>query len=123
VRLTQQDVRQVQLAVAAVAAGVGCLLDEARIPSEAVEHLVVAGGFGLHVNAGALERLGLIPAGWARRVSFAGNTALSGSVAALVSGAARRRASALAAHVRTVDLATRPDFQRRFIAGMTFPRS
>lgn len=123
VRLTQHDVRQVQLAVAAVAAGISTLLDEAEVSPDDVDAVVVAGGFGFHVSAAALERIGLVPQGWADRISFGGNTALAGALAALVSSAERRRATALSRHARTVDLALRPDFQTRFIAGMTFPPS
>lgn len=121
VSLTQHDVRQVQLAVGAVAAGLGALLDEVGVRPADVERVVIAGGFGSHVEAAALARIGIIPREWVDRTTFVGNTALAGTVAALLSTTARRRAAALARHVRTVDLATRPDFQTRFISGLNFP--
>jgi uncharacterized 2Fe-2S/4Fe-4S cluster protein (DUF4445 family) len=121
VYLTQRDVRQVQLANAAIASGLLMLLDAADVPAQDVGELIIAGGFGYHVRAEALVRMGTIPPAWADRVSFAGNTAMSGTLLALLDSAARRRAEALARHVETVDLASHPDFQERFVAGMSFP--
>lgn len=121
--LTQRDVRQVQLAVAAVASGIDLLLDAAGIEREAVAELIIAGGFGYHVRAEALVRMGMVPAEWADRVSFAGNTSKTGAMLALLDSAARRRAEAIARHVRTVDLASHPEFQQRFIGAMRFPEA
>ena len=121
--LTQRDVRQVQLANAAIASGIVILLETAGLAADDVCELVIAGGFGYHVQAGALVRMGMIPAAWAPRVSFAGNTALTGATVALLDSGARRRAEAIARHVTTIDLASRPDFQERFVGAMTFPQS
>ncbi|MBN2848038.1 MAG: DUF4445 domain-containing protein [Coriobacteriia bacterium] len=119
--LSQKDVRQLQLAVGAVRTGIDLLLAEAGVRAGDIAEVVVAGGFGLHVSAYALARLGLIPAEWADRVSFAGNTALAGARAALVSSAMRERARKIARGVTAVDLASHPEFQRRFIAALRFP--
>jgi len=119
--LSQKDVRQLQLAVGAVRTGIDILLAEAGVHPREIAEVVVAGGFGLHVSAYALARLGLIPAEWADRVSFAGNTALAGARAALVSSAMRKRAREIARGVTAVDLASHPEFQQRFIAALRFP--
>jgi uncharacterized 2Fe-2S/4Fe-4S cluster protein (DUF4445 family) len=121
VHLTQRDVRQVQLANAAIASGISLLLQAAGVPSDDVAELVIAGGFGYHVKASALARMGMIPAAWADRVRFAGNTAKAGAMLALLDSGARRRAEAIARHVRTIDLASHPQFQARFVGAMTFP--
>ena len=118
--LSQKDVRQLQLAVGAVRTGIDILLAEADVHPREIAEVVVAGGFGLHVSAYALARLGLIPAEWADRVSFAGNTALAGARAALVSSAMRERAREIARGVTAVDLASHPEFQQRFIAALRF---
>jgi len=123
VSLTQHDVRQVQLAIAAFAAGIGELLDAAGVGADDVAELVVAGGFGLHVGAHALARMGVIPRAWVGIARFAGNTALAGTAMALLDSDARRRADAVAHHTQTIDLATRATFQTRFIGAMTFPQS
>lgn len=119
--LTQQDVRQVQLAVGAIRAGIDLLLASARLEPAAIVQVVIAGGFGFHVRAASLVRLGLLPPVWFDRVMFAGNTALAGARMALLSGAVRERAEVLVQRVHTVDLAAHPEFQKRFIASLTFP--
>lgn len=121
VHLTQKDVRQVQLAVAAVSAGVGMLLETAGTAVDDVAEVLIAGGFGLHVSAEALVRIGMIPPRWRDRVTFVGNTALTGTLAALLDSEARRGAEAIARHIDVIDLATRDDFQERFLGAMTFP--
>lgn len=119
--LTQKDVRAVQLAVAAVRAGIDLLLAEAKLAQRDVVTALVAGGFGYHVRAESLARLGLIPATWIDRVAFEGNTALAGARMYLANSAVRRQAGELAARVRTVDLAAHPEFQQRFLRALTFP--
>lgn len=121
VGLTQRDIRQVQLANAAIASGIGMLLDAAGVDAADVSELVIAGGFGYHVKAEALVRMGMIPRVWADRVTFAGNTAKAGALLALLDSAERRLAEAVARHVTTVDLASHPEFQSRFVGAMRFP--
>jgi uncharacterized 2Fe-2S/4Fe-4S cluster protein (DUF4445 family) len=58
---------------------------------------------------------------WHDRVTFSGNTALAGARMALVDSAARAKAGDIAAIIRTVDLATHPEFQQRFLAALSFP--
>lgn len=119
--LTQHDIRQVQLAIGAIRAGVDLLLASVALEPSAIVTVVVAGGFGFHVRAASLVRLGLLPSQWLDRVMFAGNTALAGARMALLSGAVRERADGLVGRVQTVDLAAHPEFQQRFLASLTFP--
>jgi uncharacterized 2Fe-2S/4Fe-4S cluster protein (DUF4445 family) len=121
VYLTQRDVRQVQLASAAVATGIELLLESAGVSQDEVSELIVAGGFGLHVHPEALARMGMVPAGWRDRISYAGNTAIAGATRALLDRGQRRLADAIALHVETIDLAAHPDFQARFIRALEFP--
>ena len=120
--LTQRDVRQVQLANAAIASGIDMLLDAAGVAAADVEELIIAGGFGFHVKAAALVRMGMIPPVWHDRVSFAGNTSMTGALMALLDTDTRRRAESIARHVTAIDLASQPDFQSRFVSAMRFPR-
>lgn len=119
--LTQKDVRQVQLAVGAVRAGVEVLLATAGVSRDSVAEVIVAGGFGHHLRPSSLARLGLIDAAWADRVRVAGNAALAGARMALVDSAVRREAEALARRVSAVDLAQDPRFNERFLAALAFP--
>jgi uncharacterized 2Fe-2S/4Fe-4S cluster protein (DUF4445 family) len=121
VHLTQLDVRQVQLAKAAVASGLALLLEAASVETADVTEVFVAGGFGYHVRPEAVVRMGMVPPEWLTRLRFAGNTARAGAAIALLDSAARRRAEAIAAHVTTIDLAARPEFSARFVDAMDFP--
>ncbi|MDO8964118.1 MAG: ASKHA domain-containing protein [Coriobacteriia bacterium] len=121
VALTQQDVRQVQLAKAAVEVAIEVLLAETGLGYDDVREVVVAGGFGAGLRPSALVRLGVLPATWAERVTFAGNAALDGASAMLLSSAARAEAGRIATAALTVPLAERFDFQARFLASLEFP--
>ena len=121
VYLTQRDIRQVQLASAAVATGIDLLLESAGIGRADVAEVVFGGGFGLHVRADALARMGMIPEAWRDRVTYAGNTSLAGTTRALLDRGQRRLAAAIAHHVETIDLAAHPEFQERFIRALEFP--
>lgn len=62
VRLTQKDIRAVQLAKSAICAGMRTLIAEAGLQAEAIAELVVAGGFGSRIDPVSAERIGLFPA-------------------------------------------------------------
>ena len=119
--LTQTDVRQAQLAKGAVQAAIDSVLTAAGCGIDDVREVLVAGGFGSHLRPASLVALGVIPPEWAERVTLAGNAALSGASAMLLSSAAREEADRIASSVGTVALASDPDFQRRFIAALGFP--
>jgi len=121
VYLSQKDVRQLQLAKGAVAAGIEVLLEAAGVGAADVAEVVIAGGFGLHVRPQSLVALGLVPPAWRDRITFAGNAAKAGGLLMLLDGARRTEAETLAGRVRTVPLATRPDFQDRFVRNLAFP--
>jgi len=121
--LTQDDVRQVQLAKGAIASGVAMLQRIAAIPDEAVFELMLAGGFGNYLSIPSAIRIGLIPPLPPERIRYVGNAASLGAQLCLVSEAERRRAEAIARRVEHVSLATHPDFQDVFVACMNFPHS
>ncbi|MCQ2559019.1 MAG: ASKHA domain-containing protein, partial [Oscillospiraceae bacterium] len=87
VYLTAADVRQLQLAKAAVAAGLQVLLNAAGTTWEDISRLNVAGGFGMHMNLKNAAKIGLLPAKLSDRTFSLGNTSLQGASAAVVSSA------------------------------------
>ncbi|GAB6064527.1 ASKHA domain-containing protein [Deferrisoma palaeochoriense] len=119
--LTQADVRQVQLAKGAIRAAVDCLLDAAGLGPEDLGRVVLAGGFGLHLWPGGLERIGLLPPGLADRVEFAGNTSQGGCEAFLRDAGARGRLRRAVRSLEHLGLAGLPAFRDRFMAAMRFP--
>src|SRR3989440_9226909 len=120
--LTQDDVRQVQLAKGAIASGVAMLQHIAGVPAERVAELMLAGGFGNYLSIESALRIGLIPALGEGRVRYVGNAAALGAQLCLLSEAERARADALARRIEHVSLAAHPDFEQIFVDCMNFPR-
>jgi uncharacterized 2Fe-2S/4Fe-4S cluster protein (DUF4445 family) len=120
--LTQDDVRQVQLAKGAIASGVAMLLHVAGVQIDEVTELMLAGGFGNYVSVQSALRIGLIPALPPEKVRYVGNAASLGAQLCLVSEPARARAESLARTIEHVSLAAHPDFQDIFVDCMNFPR-
>src|SRR3989449_4429230 len=119
--LTQDDVRQVQLAKGAIAAGVAMLQHVAGVPDARVAELMLAGGFGNYVSIASALRVGLIPPLPVERIRYVGNAAALGAQLCLVSETERRRAESVAARIEHVSLAAHPDFERIFVEAMNFP--
>jgi len=121
ISITQNDVRAIQLAKAALYAGTRLLMD--RMGVDRVDEIRLAGAFGSHIDPKYAMVIGLIPDCDLDRVSAAGNAAGSGAIIALLSGAARREIEAVAARVEKVETATESRFQEHFVAAMGFPHS
>ncbi|MGH7313183.1 MAG: ASKHA domain-containing protein, partial [Candidatus Rokuibacteriota bacterium] len=119
--LTQEDVRQVQLAKGAIASGVAMLLHVAGVAVGEVDELMLAGGFGNYVSIPSAIRIGLIPPLPLTRVRYVGNAAALGAQLALLSEAERRRADEVARRIEHVSLAAHPDFEQIFVDAMNFP--
>ncbi len=119
IRITQNDVRAIQLAKAALYAGVRLLMD--RLGIEHVDRIRLAGAFGSHIDVKYAMVLGMIPDCALEDVSSAGNAAGTGAVMALLSKDARAEIEARARHVEKVELAVEPAFQEQFVAAMAFP--
>lgn len=120
VALTQKDVRALQLAKAAVAAGIQSLLREAGLCIEEVDEFVVGGAFGTHLRAEAAARIGLFPRELLPRVRMVGNCAGAGACAALLSGQARARMERVAREARYHELSLDPEFSEAYVDAMEF---
>ena len=120
VTLTQQDVRQVQLAKAAIAAGIETLLQTAGLNTEAVSTLFIAGGFGSHLNLQSAARIGLIPESLAGKAVILGNASLAGARQLLLSSPSYQQANAIAHHAECVNLASVSSFTNAFVEKMLF---
>jgi uncharacterized 2Fe-2S/4Fe-4S cluster protein (DUF4445 family) len=119
--LTQRDIRELQFAKAAIAAGWKVLLDEAGISMDDVQQVLLAGSFGSYLSPANAIRLGLVPRLPVLRVVSAGNVAGEGAKMALLSVRERAAALALLEEVRYVELSDRADFNDRFIEQLQFP--
>ncbi len=120
VKLTARDIREVQLAKAAVAAGIDVLLAEAGIGVEDVKTIYLAGGFGSYLDKRSAGRIGLIPLALADKAVAIGNSSGAGAKAVLLSTEAMEEAKRLAKAIRYIELSARQDFQQAFIEKMLF---
>lgn len=118
--LTQQDVREVQLAVAAIKAGTRLMLRAAGLEASALAGVVLAGAFGTRLDLGHAAALGLLPPVPESRVAFVGNASLAGAKKLLLVAPERRAIETLAGRIRHLSLASDPGFQDEFVAGLGF---
>ncbi len=118
VSLAPQDVRQVQLAKAAVAAGITLLLRRAGIVLDQLEALYVCGAFGAHIDVPGAMRIGLLPTIAQDKIQAVGNAAGWGALALAAEGNTRSRLEAFAAMCTDVPLNENPDFMDCFVAHM-----
>ena len=119
-RITQADVRKLQLAKAAVAAGIQVLLKEAGLAENDVDRLILAGGFGSYLNPQSAAKIGLIPESLLDRTHAVGNAAGEGAVSAAISKEARKDAEALREQVKYIELSTHADFTEYYVEEMYF---
>ena len=120
-RITQNDVRAIQLAKAALRAGIELLYRHAGVHE--VHDIRLAGAFGSHIDPVYALVLGLVPDCPVEQVRSVGNAAGAGAVRALLSVAARREMETAVRHVVKVETATEPQFQAEFVAAMSFPHA
>jgi len=120
VYLTGKDVRELQLAKAAVAAGIMTLLEDCGYTLDDIEHVYVAGGFGAHIDPDSACRIGLFPAELREKIRICGNTAGSGAALYTLSADARARVEALPAKCRYLELSGNAVFMENYVEGMMF---
>ncbi len=121
--LTRRDVRSVQLAKAAIAAGIQTLLDITDTKEDEISTFYVAGGFGSHININSAVRIGLFPATLKNRIKILGNAALKGAAAMLTSEELKASAHAIACNAECIDLSGMPEFNENYIDEMFFPEN
>jgi uncharacterized 2Fe-2S/4Fe-4S cluster protein (DUF4445 family) len=118
-RVTQNDVRAIQLAKAALYAGARLLMD--RMGVDQVDRITLAGAFGSHIDVKYAMILGMIPDCDLRKVTSAGNAAGTGARIALLQLRARDEISRVVRSVEKVETAVEPMFQQHFVEAMALP--
>jgi uncharacterized 2Fe-2S/4Fe-4S cluster protein (DUF4445 family) len=119
IRVTQNDVRAIQMAKAALYAGVRLLMDKLDI--QTVGKIRLAGAFGSHIDMKYAMVLGLIPDCDLARVQSAGNAAGTGARIALLNKAARDEIEAVVRRIEKIETAVEPMFQQHFVEAMAMP--
>lgn len=120
IRLTGRDIREVQLAKGAIAAGLEVLAAEAGVRLDDISRVYLAGGFGSYMDKRSAGRVGLIPPALTDRTVAIGNSSGAGARAALLSAEAMGEAARIARSVTYVELSARKDFQDAFMDKMMF---
>jgi uncharacterized 2Fe-2S/4Fe-4S cluster protein (DUF4445 family) len=119
IAITQNDVRAIQLAKAALYAGVRLLMDKLEI--DELDEIRLAGAFGSQIDPIHAMILGLVPDCDPAHVRSAGNAAGTGALIALLSGAARTEIEGVVRRVEKIETAVEPRFQEHFVQAMAFP--
>lgn len=117
--VTQRDVRAVQLAKAALAAGVQLLADHLGVTT--LDEVLLAGAFGTHLDPEYVAGIGIVPGSRAEIIRIVGNAAGMGAAMCLTNRASRDRIIAATREIEKVETATEPMFQSHFVAAMPFP--
>jgi len=120
VRVTQRDVRELQLAKGAIRAGIEILMKELGIEPSDVKYVYLAGAFGNYIKPESALTIGLIPHFPQAQIIPVGNAAGSGAKMALLSVDARNEATEILQNVEYLELSGRPDFQEQFAESMIF---
>ncbi len=120
VLLTQKDIRQVQLAKAAIRTGIEFLLQNAGVGPADVDRVLIAGSFGYHLHEKSLINLGLLPKEFIGKVDFVGNTSKSGGQAFLLNKESRNEMRDLVRSIQVIELAAIPDFDKVFVHCLGF---
>ncbi len=118
-KITQNDVRAIQLAKAALYAGVALLME--RLGIDHVDRIRLAGAFGSHIDVKYAMILGMIPDCDLKQVRSAGNAAGTGARIALLDSTSRGLIESLVRRIEKVETAIEPRFQHHFVEAMAIP--
>lgn len=114
VYLTQEDIRSVQLAKGAIAAGIELLAEKSGISLQKIEQVYLAGGFGNYLNLESACKIGLLPQVLQKNMNFVGNAAGSGAKIIVRDPEMSKLTERLARETEVIELAQLPEFQRKF---------
>ena len=121
ITVTNKDIREIQLAKAALYAGARLLMDQMEV--DTVDRVVLAGAFGAHISPKHAMILGMIPDCPLDKVTSAGNAAGTGARIALLNRAARREIEETVKDIHKIETAIEPKFQEHFVAATHIPNS
>jgi len=113
--ITQQDIRELQLAKAAIRTGIQVLLETNGCSEEEIKQVIIAGAFGSYINVSSAVTIGMLPSLPLDCFRQVGNAAGMGAKLALVSRSKRAEAQTVARQVGYIELATAPNFMQTFV--------
>jgi uncharacterized 2Fe-2S/4Fe-4S cluster protein (DUF4445 family) len=113
--ITQQDVRELQLAKAAIRTGIQVLLETNACSEEEINRVIIAGAFGTYIDVSSAITIGMLPSLPISRFRQVGNAAGMGAKLALISLGKRTEAQTIASKVHYIELASAANFMKTFI--------
>jgi len=115
ITITQHDVRELQLAKAAIRTGIQILLETSDCTEDDIKQVIIAGAFGTYIDISSAVTIGMLPPLPLNRFHQVGNAAGMGAKLALISLRSRAKAEAIASRVSYIELASTPSFQPTFV--------
>ncbi len=119
-RLTQKDIRELQLAKSAIRAGIEILVKEFDVTYKNIGKVYLAGGFGNNINADSAVRIGLLPKKLKGCIELAANSSLGGAVDSLLNPDREEKVKKILKKVHYIELSSNPDFNDKFAEYMLF---
>jgi uncharacterized 2Fe-2S/4Fe-4S cluster protein (DUF4445 family) len=120
IKFLQEDIRQLQLAKGAIAAGVEILIKKYGISYEELDRVYIAGGFGYHLDVKKAIDIGLLPNSLIDKTEAVGNTALSGAILSLIDFQAEKRLNYIISIAKEINLSNENEFNDLFIQHISF---
>ena len=120
VKLTQEDIRKIQLAKSAICAGIEAVLHQEGIRVNDLDELLIAGGFGSKIDLEHAMHIGLLPEMDVQKIKVCGNASLAGAEILLYNHELSERQKEMIQVSQSFELATDAFFQERYIEGMLF---
>jgi uncharacterized 2Fe-2S/4Fe-4S cluster protein (DUF4445 family) len=115
IMITQRDVRELQLAKAAIRTGIQALLEANSCSEDEIKQVIIAGAFGTYIDVASAVAIGMLPSLPLNRFRQVGNAAGMGAKLALISLSKRAEAQAVASRVKYIELGSAPNFEQTFV--------
>lgn len=120
ISITQEDIRQVQLAKGAILSGIYALADKVNMDINELDEVVIAGQFGKHLSIESLVGVGIIPKELKEKVTYIGNSSKTGAIMSLLSKDIRKNMDFIASDINYFELSTKDGYERLFTDCLKF---
>ncbi|GAA0099584.1 ASKHA domain-containing protein [Paraclostridium bifermentans] len=120
ISITQEDIRQVQLAKGAILSGIYALADQVNMEINELDEVIIAGQFGKHLSIESLVGVGIIPKELKDRIMYIGNSSKTGAIMSLLSKDIRKNMDFIASDINYFELSTKEGYERLFTDCLKF---
>lgn len=120
ISITQEDIRQVQLAKGAILSGIYALVSQVDINIEDLDEVIIAGQFGKHLSIDSLIGVGIIPKELKDKITYIGNSSKTGAIMSLLSKDVRENLDNIAKDIDYFELSTKENYERLFTHCLKF---